>query len=157
MVSEETVAGGRVDCLYPGRLETASPGQRVGGIFLDWLVAGFTGGIGWFIWLVVVSGRGQSPGKHLLGMYVLLADGRRAGRWRTILRQMAALYGPGLCFTLGLVAFITQPSVLSFLLLAACAAVGVLSNAWVLVGSRRQSFWDKLFGTLVGYAPGLGS
>ena len=159
-MSAETVAvdasvrTGRVEALHPGRLVTATPRQRLLGMLLDSLASNLTLGIGWLIWLIVVAERGQSPGKQLLGTYVIRTDGQLAGRGRTILRQLAVAGAPALSLVIGMLAFITAPSALTFLLFAVCGAVGLLSNVWLLFDSGRQSFWDKLFDTLVGYAAG---
>ena len=44
-------------------LETASPGRRLGGYLLEYVLAIVTLGIGWIVWFIVVAPRGQTPAK----------------------------------------------------------------------------------------------
>ena len=52
-----------------GGAELASIGRRLGARVLDTVIIVFTLYIGFFIWSLVVYGRGQSPGKQLVGIY----------------------------------------------------------------------------------------
>ena len=47
----------------------ASIGRRLGALVLDSVIGLFTLYIGWFIWSLAVFGRGQTPGKQLVGIY----------------------------------------------------------------------------------------
>ena len=79
----------RIEAFYPPeQLQTASPGRRLGGWALDILVATVTLGVGWLAWFLIVAQRGQTPGKQMLGMYIMREDGSRAGGWYTILREI---------------------------------------------------------------------
>ena len=79
----------RIEAFYPPeQLQTASQGRRLGGWALDGLVAVVTLGVGWLIWFLIVAQRGQTPGKQMLGMYIMREDGSRAGGWYTILREV---------------------------------------------------------------------
>ena len=49
-------------------LETASPGRRLGGSLLDGFILVFTLYIGWIVWFIIVTPRGQTPGKQLRGI-----------------------------------------------------------------------------------------
>ena len=44
-------------------LETASPGRRLGGYLLEYVLAIVTLGIGWIVWFIVVAPRGQTLAK----------------------------------------------------------------------------------------------
>jgi uncharacterized RDD family membrane protein YckC len=50
--------------------ELASIGRRLGAIALDTIIGILTLYIGWFIWFLIVCGRGQTPGKRIVGIYV---------------------------------------------------------------------------------------
>ena len=50
--------------------ELASIGRRLGAMVLDLVIGLFTLYIGWFIWFLIVCGRGQTPGKRIVGIYV---------------------------------------------------------------------------------------
>ena len=83
----------RIESFYPPEeLETATPGRRLGGFALDVLffvvLAILTLTIGWWIWFAIVARNGQSPGKQLLGMYIMCEDGSRAGGGYTWLREI---------------------------------------------------------------------
>jgi uncharacterized RDD family membrane protein YckC len=72
--------------LPPGT-ELASVGRRIGGYFMEALLALVTLIIGYFIWSLVVWARGQSPGKQVLGMYCHRpSTGRPAGWGYMLLR-----------------------------------------------------------------------
>ena len=111
----------------PAELETASPGRRLGGYALDVLFTVVTLYIGWLIWFVIVAPRGQTPGKQVLGMYVMREDGSRAGGWYTWLREFVV---KGLVFG-GLISTVT-------------AGLGwLLSALWCLWDRERQCLWTR--------------
>jgi len=57
-----------------GEVELASIGRRLGALVLDDVIALFTLFVGWFIWSLIVYGRGQTPGKQLVGIYAASVD-----------------------------------------------------------------------------------
>ena len=117
-------------------LETASPGRRLGGSLLDGFIVVFTLYIGWIVWFIIVASRGQTPGKQLLGMYIMREDGSRAGGGYTWLREWVV---KGLLF--GLISAITL------------YIAWVVSAAWCLWDSERQCLWDKVTTTYVAHSP----
>jgi uncharacterized RDD family membrane protein YckC len=120
----------------PDKLVTASPARRLGGYALDVAFAILTLGIGWFVWFCIVAPRGQTPGKQLVGLYIMKADGTRAGGGYTWLREFVI---KGLLF--GVLASIT----LSF--------VWWLAALWCLWDRERQCLWDKVANTYVAWSP----
>ena len=64
----------RPDPTDVGGVELASIARRLAARFLDSLIIVFTLYIGWLIWSFIVYGRGQSPGKQLVGIYAALID-----------------------------------------------------------------------------------
>ncbi|MEO6502962.1 MAG: RDD family protein [Jatrophihabitantaceae bacterium] len=61
--------GPQLSFAMPPGAELASVGRRIGGYFMELLLAIVTLGIGYLIWMLVVWARGQTPGKQVLGMY----------------------------------------------------------------------------------------
>ncbi len=128
---------GTIETFYDRtELQTATPTRRLGGYLVETALAGVTLGVGWIIWFIIVAPRGQTPAKQLLGMYILRADGTRAGGSSVWVRELLV---KGLLF--GILAALT-------LYLAWLAAA-----LWVLWDRDRQALWDKTAGTLVAYSP----
>lgn len=130
-------------CYHPEDLQTATPGRRLAGYVLDWLIALLSFGLGWLVWLLLVAPRGQSPGKQLLGMYIIRSDGTRAGGVYTWVRELiikTLLFG-GLFAVLG----------------AMTGGLGqllwVVPALWCVWDAERQCLWDKVGSTYVGHAP----
>ena len=117
-------------------LETASPGRRLGGYLLEYVLAIVTLGIGWIVWFIVVAPRGQTLAKQMLGMYIMREDGSRAGGGYTWLREFVV---KGLLF--GVIAALTV------------YIAWVVSAAWCLWDSERQCLWDKVTTTYVAHSP----
>ncbi|WP_324717224.1 RDD family protein [Carboxydochorda subterranea] len=131
-----------------GRL--ASPGKRLGAYVLDFVfpiaawvfvfvAAGIQHGfwgilalivmIGYPIWALITFAKGTSPGKQLLGMFVVKQDGRRAGFGTMLVREWIGKVLSGLLFSLGYL--------------------------WILFDRERQGWHDKLASTyVVERAPG---
>ena len=69
-------------------METASPVRRLFAYILDGILFFLTLVIGYFIWWLIVLGRGQTPGKQLLGIYAIKPDGNPAGWGTTFVREV---------------------------------------------------------------------
>ncbi|MYD65659.1 MAG: hypothetical protein F4X26_06725 [Chloroflexi bacterium] len=119
------------------QLQTATPGRRLGGFLLDSILFWLTLVVGWIVWSAIVAERGQTPGKQLLGMYVMREDGSRAGGWYTILREWVVY---GLLFAGLLGAFTSGLSV-------------VVGGLWCVWDRERQCLWDKVSSTYVAHSP----
>lgn len=91
----------------------------------------------WLLWLLRAAPRGQTPGKQLLGLYVVRADGSVAGFGHMLLREVA-IKGVGLWLS----------TAVTFGFAWALAAL------WCLWDKDRQCLWDKVAGTRVVHAPG---
>ena len=91
----------------------------------------------WLLWLLRAAPRGQTPGKQLLGLYVVRADGSVAGFGHVLLREVA-IKGVGLWLS----------TAVTFGLAWALAAL------WCLWDKDRQCLWDKVAGTRVVHAGG---
>lgn len=85
-------------------------------------------GIGWFVWALVVFGRGQTPAKQVLNMRVVtLRTGEKSTWGRMFVREIVAkpLVGGISVVTLG------------------------IANFWLIWDSRNQELWDKVVATIV--------
>jgi uncharacterized RDD family membrane protein YckC len=95
---------------------------------LDVLLFFVTLGIGWFVWTLVILGRGQTPAKQILNMRTIhLEDGEITSWGRNALRE-----------------FIAKP-IISF---AAWFTFGIL-YLWLLWDKNNQELWDKMMDTVV--------
>jgi uncharacterized RDD family membrane protein YckC len=84
--------------------------------------------IGWLIWSLIVWGRGQTPGKQVLGMAtVSLRRGRRASWGAMFVREVIAKGIIGMLgwLTLGIIFF------------------------WLVWDKNNQELWDKIVKTIV--------
>jgi uncharacterized RDD family membrane protein YckC len=137
MGSEMLVRPRLIEGFYPdGELQTATPLRRLSGAILDVVLVFATLFIGYLIWFLIVVGRGQTPGKQLLGMYIMREDGSRAGGWYTLLREIVV---EGLLF--GIVNSFTF------------AIAGIVGALWCTWDRDRQCLWDKITSTYVAYSP----
>lgn len=59
----------------------ASPGARLGAFVLEIIFAFVTLGIGWFIWSLIVWGKGTTPGHQVLKLYVVDAKSGITATW----------------------------------------------------------------------------
>ena len=59
----------------------ASFQHRLGAYALDCVLAFITAGIGWFIWSLIVWGKGQTPGKQILKIRVRSAGSGAVASW----------------------------------------------------------------------------
>ena len=69
-------------------MEYASPIRRLMADILDALLFLLTLIIGYLIWWLIVLGRGQTPGKQLLGIRAVCRNGDPAGWGRTFVREI---------------------------------------------------------------------
>lgn len=147
----------------PEQLVLAGPGRRLAGHLIDsallapgtvvlfwafWLAI-FTFGFSlilvpfglallapWWLWFLIVAPRGQTPGKQLLGMYIIKADGTRAGGGYTWLRELVVKQ-----WLVEIVTFVTF------------GFFYPLAATWCLWDKNSQCLWDKLASTYIGFSP----
>tara|TARA_B100000131_G_scaffold91532_1_gene88233 strand:- start:81 stop:482 length:402 start_codon:yes stop_codon:yes gene_type:complete len=110
-------------------LITVSPWARLGAYLLEGLLAAVTLWIGWIIWALALSGKGQTPAKKLLNQTVVdINTGQPLGLGRMFwIRGLVA----------SLVAVIAIPLSLFILL---------FMPLW---DSNNQNIWDKVSGSYV--------
>lgn len=117
----------------------------LGVVFLSPTTAGVGGvlfllamllGLGWLIWFFFAATNGQTPGKQLLGMYIIKSDGTRAGGGYTWVREFLVKW------------------VLTQILSAITGGLfWIVAALWCLWDSSNQCLWDKMASTYVGYSP----
>jgi uncharacterized RDD family membrane protein YckC len=71
---------GAMPPLPPGT-ELASAGKRIGTALLEIVLAIVTLVIGYIIWTLIAWGRGQTPGKQVMGMRIYHLQNQRAASW----------------------------------------------------------------------------
>ena len=69
-------------------MEIASPIRRLFAALLDGLLFFLTLIIGYIIWWLIVLGRGQTPGKQLLGIRAVKREGGSSGWGTTFVREI---------------------------------------------------------------------
>lgn len=133
----------RIEAFYPPeQLVTATQGRRLGGWLLDLLVVIATFGVGWLVWFLIVAQRGQTPGKQMLGMYIMREDGSRAGGWFTVLREIVVK-------TL----FSIVISVISGVTNGLGSLLWLPAALWCTWDHERQCLWDKVANTYIAHSP----
>lgn len=116
----------------PVGIQLSTAGRRLGGYLLDVLLMLVTLIIGWLIWSLIVWGRGQTPGKQILGMRcVKLRDAEKANWVTMFLREFVYKY-----LVFGIVRAVTF-------------GLGVIFDCWLLWDKMNQELWDKMAGTIV--------
>ena len=108
-------------------------GRRVAAYILDFVLVIVTLIIGYILWWLFTLSRGQTPGKQLLGINVIRADGRRSDWGWTFIREFLV---KGLLFE------------------AAADAVtfglgSLLDVLWAFWDKDRQTLHDKIMKTYV--------
>ena len=108
-------------------MEPASPLRRLFALLFDGLLFFLTLIIGYIIWWLIVLGRGQTPGKQLLGIRAVRRDGGDAGWLLTFTREIVKL------------------------VLYALGAIGLLADAILLLldENEHRSLSDRVADTVV--------
>lgn len=119
--------------LPPG-VRMSSRWKRLGNALLASLLMVLTLIIGYMIWAAIVYGRGQTPAKQLLKMYVLDEQTGRPATWGTM-------------FVRGFVIDVLLNNI-------TCGVFGIVSACWIFGGGDRpQRLTDKMVHTIVVDAP----
>ena len=74
-------------------MEYATPVRRLMAHILDLILFFLTLVIGYIIWWLIVIGRGQTPGKQLLGIRAMRRDGSPSNWGNTFVREVVKLVG----------------------------------------------------------------
>ncbi len=87
--------------------------------------------VGWLIWFYFSAKEGQTPGKKLLGLRVILQDGTVAPAGKMWVREVAIKR-----------------------ILWSVPILGLIAYAWAFFDKDRQTVHDKMVSTYVIYHPG---
>jgi uncharacterized RDD family membrane protein YckC len=117
---------------FPVGIRLSSAGRRLGAYLLDFVLLFVTLFIGYLIWVLIVWGRGQTPGKQLLGMRVVMFNETRRANWGTMFLRDFVYKG----IVFGIIATITF-------------GIGYILWLWLLWDKNNQELWDKMAGTIV--------
>jgi uncharacterized RDD family membrane protein YckC len=115
----------------PPGVYAAGLGRRVGAWLLDIVLFFLTLVIGYLIWWLIVLGRGQTPGKQLLGLRVVRVDGSPSDWGWTFLREFGVKF-----FLAGIIG-----SIVPF--------AGIIDSLWAFWDKDRQAVHDKIMKTVV--------
>ena len=134
----------------PDQLVIAGPGRRLAGYLIEgaiWffgiLLGIITIGIllipffiGYLVWFIFAAINGQTPGKQLLGMYIMKADGTRAGGGYVWVREL-----------------LIKGLVTSLITMATFGIFWIVAALWCLWDRDRQCLWDKMASTYIAWSP----
>ena len=121
----------------PGGVYIAGYGRRLGAYLLDIVLTFLTLFIGYIIWWLFTLQWGQTPGKQLLGIRVIRADGTASGWVWTFLREFVIK---------GLAVGVLNAI---FSLIIAIPIFTFLDPMWAIWDKNRQALHDKVMNTIV--------
>ena len=119
--------------MAPPGVRAAGLGRRVAAYVLDIVLFPILLVIGYVIWWLIVLGRGQTPGKQLLGIRVVRADGTPSDWGWTFLREFGVKF-----IVVGIVG-----SVVFF--------AWLVDSLWAFWDKDHQALHDKIMKTVVIY------
>ena len=122
-------------------LPFATPLLRFGAAFLEAALAIVTLGIGWFIWWLILISKGLTPARQILGLRIV-----NAKTMQPVSSSQVFLRG----FVVYFLAFSALSSALSLVLFGA-GWLFTLVSALLVFRSTRQTLWDQMTGTTVGF------
>ena len=117
----------------PAGTQLSSLGKRFGNFLLGIVLIFVTLGIGYLIWAFIAYGRGQTPAKQLLNMYVVDERTGRPATWGVMFLRGWIIDG-----LLGQITF---------------GVFGLVSALWIFSGDTHQRLTDKIVKTIVVDAP----
>jgi hypothetical protein len=123
------------------RLPHATPLHRFGAAILESVLAIVTLGIGWFIWWLILIGRGLTPARQILGLRIVDAN-----TMQPVNNSKVFLRG----FVVYFLAFSALSTALSFVLFGAGLLFTLISSLLVF-RANHQTLWDQITGTTVGF------
>jgi len=122
-------------------LPFATPLHRFGSAILESVLAIVTLGIGWFIWWLILIGRGMTPARQILGLRIVDAK-----TMQPVNSSKVFLRG----FVVYFLAFSALATALSFVLWGA-GLLFTLVSALLVFRANHQTLWDQMTGTTVGF------
>lgn len=122
-------------------LPYATPLHRFGAAFLEAALVIVTLGIGWFIWWLILISKGLTPARQILGLRIV-----NSKTMQPVSNSQVFLRG----FVVYFLAFSALSSALSVVLFGAGWLFTLVSSLLVFRASR-QTLWDQMTGTTVGF------
>lgn len=122
-------------------LPYATPLHRFGAALLESALAIVTLGIGWFIWWLILISKGLTPARQILGLRIIDAK-----TMQPVSSSQVFLRG----FVVYFLAFSALASALSLVLFGA-GWLFTLVSALLVFRASRQTLWDQMTGTTVGF------
>lgn len=122
-------------------LPYATPLHRFGAALLEATLAIVTLGIGWFIWWLILLGKGLTPARQILGLRVINANTKQP-----VSNSQVFVRG----FVVYFLAFSALASALSLILFGA-GWLFTLVSALLVFRESRQTLWDQITGTSIGF------
>ena len=114
------------------RSELATPQTRIIAYILDAVLMAALLGVGWFIWFVMIAGRGTTPGHDLMGQVIVdKKTGQPASFGKMIIRE---------CFIKG---------ILQMLLASFTMFINYLIDGALIFREDRRALHDHVMGTEV--------
>ena len=117
----------------PVGVKAAGIGRRVAAYILDIVLFFVTLIVGYIIWWLITLGRGQTPGKQLVGIRVMRADGTASDWGWTFIRE----------FLVKFALFDVAADIVAF------GLASVLEKLWAFWDKDRQTLHDKIMKTVV--------
>ena len=135
----------------PRTVTLASRKRRFAGFIIDQLILNFTVGVGWLIWFLIIAGRGQTPAKQLLSLYVVREDGRLASYGWMLLREIVvkSIIFAAPVLVLGVIGVVVGGAAGTAFAFLSYAIALIVVPLWCVWDKNRQSLWDKAVRTLV--------
>ncbi|MCZ6867032.1 MAG: RDD family protein [Chloroflexi bacterium] len=116
----------------PRGIRAAGLGRRFGAWLLEFVLFIVTLAIGYVIWWVIAMGRGQTPGKQVVGIRVMRADGTPSKWGWTFIRE-----------------FVIKGIVVGLLGQALGPIPAIIDYLWAFWDKDRQTLHDKVMKTVV--------
>ena len=111
----------------------SSLGKRFGGALLTGVLIVVTLGIGYLIWAAIAYGKGQTPAKQILKMYVIDTETGLPATWGKMLLRGFVIDGVLNSITGGV--------------------FSLISTIWIFTNPKRQRLTDLMLKTIVVDAP----
>ena len=122
-------------------LTPVNPARRFTAWVLEIVLISGTAYIGWFIWWLILIGRGQTPARQILGLRIVDIK-----TMQPVSSSQVFLRG----FVVYFLAFSALASALSLLLFGA-GWIFTLVSALLVFRASHQTLWDQMTGTTVGF------
>ena len=131
----------------------ASQQHRLAAVAVDSGLLIVTFGIGWFIWALILWGKGQTPGKNLLKIRVLNEPTGTPATWgQMLIRQLLIGWALAAPYYIAYIFITVKPNIPGLFGFIGCLllllALSIVDIVWAF-GSTRRRLVDYWAGTIV--------